>query len=187
MGMAEFYAPHRTVNSITDAGGRLLGWTDANGNALRRTGGRVTPAGGVGNTFEYADPALADPRVAKPQRPRPDAAAARAADIVQPAAPAETRATPRKLSASERRRVADSVRASMMRHDGYRNPRLAREMVARRPQDYVRDGWAREHLLELLRAKPELEAKRWAKELRANLEPQRSPPEPMVGSGEDVR
>lgn len=174
MGMAEFYAPHRGVNSITDAGGRLLGWTDGAGRSVVRTGGKVTPAGGVTSAFAYADaPTTATwaRNQPKPQRPNADAAADRAADAVQPAAPAETRAAPRKLSASERRRVADSVRASMMRHDGYRNPRLAREMVARRPQDYVRDGWAREHLLELLRAKPELETKRWAKELRASLAP----------------
>lgn len=174
MGMAEFYAPHRGVNSITDAGGRLHGWTDGAGRTLVRTGGKVTNAGGVTSTFAYAD----QPNTAtwacnqpKPQRPNAEAAAARAADVLQPAAPAIAKPAPRRLSASERQRVADSVRASMMRHDGYRNPRLAREMVARRPQDYVRDGWAREHLLELLRTKPELETKRWAKELRASLAP----------------
>jgi hypothetical protein len=125
MGMAEFYAPHQRVSSVTDAGGRLLGWTDASGNALRRVGRGVTPAGGGVNVFEPAD---------APARPAGTAApTTSAAQASAPEADRNADAFERKPRAAAQR-DRDLVRAQILRDNPARKrERWARELMARHP------------------------------------------------------
>lgn len=128
MGMAEFYAGSRRVSSVTDAGGRLLGWTDASGNALRRVGRGVTPAGGGVNVFEPAD-APARPGSAAPSA----ASVASVATIPAAQAGRNVDAFERKPKAASQRQ-RDQVRAEILRDCPARKKELwARELMARHP------------------------------------------------------
>ena len=132
MGMAEFFAPHYRTNSVTDAGGRLLGWTDQNGSTLNRVGGGVTPAGGNMNVFAYADATPTSTGRATMRRPQPQVAAALAAD--QAVKAKETKPKSRRTSQLD----LDRKRAAILRgNPGYKKERWARELMERHPSWFV--------------------------------------------------